>query len=190
MSEEQYWQAIHKTQDKLNRLFYDYWKQYSDFGNWQFWTVLALAVLPLVLLCFTVDRKRIFELFFFGYTVHILWTYIDIALGRSNHLIHTYFLIPILPNASNITASVLPVGFLLLYQYCTNHNKNFYIYTIVLSALFAFGLAPLEKSVGLIEARKSMNLFYVFLIDLGVVYFAYWLTKWLLKIQNKEQAID
>lgn len=190
MSEEQYWQTIHKTQDQLNHLFYDYWKQYSDFGNWQFWAVLALAVLPLVLLCFTVDRKRIFELFFFGYTVHILWTYIDIALGRSNHLTHAYFLIPILPNASNITASVLPVGFLLLYQYCTKHSKNFYIYTIIVSALFAFGLAPLEKSLGLIEARKSMNLFYVFLIDLGIVYFAYWITKWLLNIQKKEQALD
>ncbi|MGZ0878337.1 hypothetical protein ACWZQY_020480 [Priestia megaterium] len=181
MSYEQYWGNIHEQSDKLQELLSSYWHQYSDFGNWQFWVVLASLVLPLVLLYFTVDWTRIFEVFFFGYTVHMLWAYIDIALGRSGHLTHTFFLTPLLPNATNITASILPVGFLLLYQYCTNHQKNFYLYTILLSAVFSFGLAPLEHHFKFIDSRKGMSLFYIFLIDIGITLVAYWVTRLLVK---------
>ena len=181
MSYKQYWGNIHEQSDKLQKLLSSYWHQYSDFGNWQFWVVLASLVLPLVLLYFTADRTRIFEVFFFGYTVHVLWAYTDIALGRTGYLTHTFFLTPQLPNATNITASILPVAFLLLYQYCTNHQKNFYLYTILLSAVFSFGLAPLEHYFGFIDSGKGMSLYYIFLIDIGITLVAYWFTRLLVK---------
>ncbi|MQR85857.1 hypothetical protein GFV16_07995 [Bacillus megaterium] len=181
MSYKQYWGNIHEQSDKLQKLLSSYWHQYSDFGNWQFWVVLASLVLPLVLLYFMVDRTRIFEVFFFGYTVHVLWAYTDTALGRTGYLTHTFFLTPQLPNATNITASILPVGFLLLYQYCTNHQKNFYLYTILLSAVFSFGLAPLEHHFKFIDSGKGMSLFYIFLIDIGITLVAYWVTRLLVK---------
>jgi hypothetical protein len=181
VSYKQYWGNIHEQSDKLQKLLSSYWHQYSDFGNWQFWVVLASLVLPLVLLYFTADRTRIFEVFFFGYTVHVLWAYTDIALGRTGYLTHTFFLTPQLPNATNITASILPVAFLLLYQYCTNHQKNFYLYTILLSAVFSFGLAPLEHYFGFIDSGKGMSLYYIFLIDIGITLVAYWFTRLLVK---------
>jgi hypothetical protein len=181
VSYKQYWGNIHEQSDKLQKLLSSYWHQYSDFGNWQFWVVLASLVLPLVLLYFTADRTRIFEVFFFGYTVHVLWAYTDIALGRTGYLTHTFFLTSQLPNATNITASILPVAFLLLYQYCTNHQKNFYLYTILLSAVFSFGLAPLEHYFGFIDSGKGMSLYYIFLIDIGITLVAYWFTRLLVK---------
>ncbi|WP_226670945.1 hypothetical protein [Metabacillus litoralis] len=184
MEYSEYWKEINKKSEELNSLFSSYWESYSHMGTWQFWTVVSLLIAPLLLVYFLVDRKRIFELFFFGYTVHLLWTYIDIVLERLGFFIHTYFLTPLLPFALNMTASALPVGFLLLYQYCTNHNKNFYLYTILLSAVFAFGFASVEAYVGLVKLNKGMNLFYVFLIDIGIAYIAYWLTylvKWIKK---------
>jgi hypothetical protein len=182
---QQQWERIYDKKVELYSAYSSYWNQYSDFGNWQFWLVLALLLLPLILLVFTVDRKRIFELFFFGYTVHILWAYTDIALGHSGFFVHRYFLLPVLPNATNVTASVLPVGFLLLYQYCTNHKKSFILYTLVLSAVFAFGFASIERYLGLVEFKKGMNQFYLFLIDLVVVFIAYWSTRLLLKIRDR-----
>lgn len=182
---DELWRKIYESNDQLNSLYASYWSQYSDMGTWQFWVVISLLVLPLAALCFFIDRKRIFEIFFFGYTVHVLWSYIDIALGRSNYFTHKYFLFPILPNATNITASVLPVGFLLLYQYCTNRNKNFYLFTLLLSAVFAFGFAQLEEFLGLVSLRKGMHNFHLFLIDVGIAYIAYWFTKAILKVRGK-----
>ncbi|MBY0144990.1 hypothetical protein [Neobacillus niacini] len=184
MEYKKYWDLIYQKNTDVNALYSDYWKEFSHLGTWQFWVVLALLVIPLLVLFFTVDRKRIFELFFFGYTIHILWTYIDIALGRNGYFVHHYFLTPSLPNAANMTASVLPVGFLLLYQYCTNKQKNFYLYTLIVSACFAFIFASIEQYMGFVEFRKGMNQFYLFLIDIVIVVSSYWFTKFILRVKN------
>jgi hypothetical protein len=180
-----YWEQIYEKNAELRQIISSYWSQYSDVGNWQFWLVLSFLVLPLILLYFTVDRKRIFEIFFFGYTVHILWTYIDLVLTRDNYFIHTYFLSPFFPSALSMTASSLPVGFLLIYQYCTKNNKNFYFYSLLLGALFAFGFATIEKYLGLVEIRKGMNQLYIFLIDIAIVYVSYWMTNLILKFRGR-----
>jgi hypothetical protein len=88
-----------------------------------------------------------------------------------------------------MTASALPVGFLLLYQYCLNHKKNFLVYTLLLSALFAFGFATIEALIGVLEFNKGINQFYLFLIDVGVTYTAYFLTK-LVKKMRKNEPLD
>ncbi|PKG23734.1 hypothetical protein [Niallia nealsonii] len=185
MTRNEFWNEIYKNNDQLNSLYSSYWNQYTGIGAWQFWVVLASLVVPVALLYFLVDRRRIFELFFFGYTVHVLWSYTDIALGRSGYAVHKYFLLPILPNAMNITASVLPVGFLLLYQYCTNRNKNFYLYSVLLSVAFAFVFAQLEEFIGLLTLRKGMTHFYLVLIDIGIAYIAYWFTKLIIRLKAK-----
>jgi hypothetical protein len=184
MEYSEFWNQIYQKNNETNALYFDYWKEYSDLGTWQFWVVLSLLIIPLLILFFTIDRNRIFELFFFGYTVHVLWAYIDIALGRNGYFVHKYFLTPILPNATNMTASVLPIGFLLVYQYCTNKHKNFYLYTIILSACFAFIFASIEQYMGFVEFRKGMNHVYLFLLDLGIVFTSYWFTKFILTLKK------
>jgi hypothetical protein len=180
----QYWNKMYKLHDELNSLIFDYWNQFSHMGTWQFWFVMSLLVTPLILLYFTVDRKRIFEIFFFGYSVHMLWTYTLLVLSGTNFFVHTYFLTPFLPFGLNMTASALPVGFLLVYQYTTNHNKNFYLCIMLLSAVFAFGFATFEQFLGVLEIRKGMNKVYLYLIDLAVAFLSYWLTKLVLKLRN------
>lgn len=184
MNARQYLEQIYVKSEELNALITSYWQQYSHMGTWQFWTVLSLLVVPLILLYFTVDRRRIFEVFFYGYTVHTLWKLIAIVLERYGYLVHKFFLTPILPFAINMTAAVLPVAFLLLYQYCTNKDKNFYVYAIVLSAIFAFGFASFSEYLGLVELRQGMNKFYLFLLDVAVAYIAYWFTKLVLKLKK------
>lgn len=184
MSFEQYWEKIIEKNDEYNSLITEYWNQFSHFGTWQFWYVLSILILPLVILYFTVDRKRIFEVFFFGYTVHMAWTYIDLFLSSRNYLSHNYFVSPLFPMSFGITASALPVAFLLLYQFCTNRNKNFYLYTLVLSAIFSLVLLPIKDYYGIVEFYKGFNAFYVLLIDLVIVYSAYWFTKLVFKMRK------
>jgi len=182
----EYWEKIYEKNNEVNSLVSSYWQEFSDFTNWQFWFVLVLFVLPLIILYFTVDRKMIFELFFFGFFVHVLWTYTELFLNQHNFFVHTYFLIPYDITAISINASLLPVGFLLIYQYCTKHQKNFYLYAILLSLVFSFGFASLELYLGLVALNGGMNLFYVFLIDLAVVFLSYWFTKIVRKIKESE----
>jgi hypothetical protein len=173
---------IYEKSIDLNSSLISYWKEFSNIDSWQFWFVLALLIVPLIILYVTIDRTKIFEILFFGFSVHMMWTYIDTVLGSTTLFVHTYFLIPLLPFALSLTSSVLPVGFMLIYQYCLNHNKNFYLFAILVSALFSFGFAALELIMGLVDFNRGMNELYVFLIDLGVVFLSYWLTKFIIKL--------
>lgn len=184
MSFNEYWDEIYAKTEEFNELISSYWNAYSNIGTWQFWVTLLLFIIPLVFLFFKVDRERIFEVFFFGYTVHILWTYASMILERKNFMNHIFFLSPTLPYSLNITVSILPVAFLLLYQYTTKHKKNFYVYSILLSAVFAFGFATIEEWMGLIKFHNGGNNFYVFLVDLAVVFISYWFTLFIKRLKD------
>lgn len=176
MDKHQYWDEIYKSREKLNADLISFWKENSFLDDWQFWFVIALLILPLVLLYAYLDRTRIFEILFYGFCVHMLWTYLDTLLGSTSLFVHQYFIVPLLPYALSMTSSVLPVGYMLIYQYVVNNGKNYYLYAILLSALFAFVFLPIEQFMGLSEFNRWMNMFYLFLFDLAIVFISYWLT--------------
>ncbi|WP_405102011.1 hypothetical protein [Oceanobacillus sp. FSL H7-0719] len=175
---------MYKKSEELNSTLISYWKEYSYIDSWQFWVVLGFLVIPLIILYFTIDRTKIFEILFFGFSVHMLWSYTDIVLGKTNLFVHLYYIVPLLPFALSISSSLLPIGFMLAYQYCLNHNKNFYLYAVLLSAIFSFGFGTIENLIGLTDFNDGMNVFYVFLIDLGVVFISYWLTKFVKRLRK------
>ncbi|AST91096.1 hypothetical protein BC6307_07290 [Sutcliffiella cohnii] len=179
-----YWARIYDSNKQSTTLIHSYWSEYSHFGTWQFWVVVCLMILPLFILIFLVDRQRIFEVFFFGFTVHVLWTYIDIALANHNKLVHPYFLSPQLPYALSITTSAIPVAFLLVYQYCTNKGKSFFVYIVVISALLAFGFGTIEKLTGFLVLNNGMNQLYLFFIDIVVATVAYFFTHMIKNFAN------
>ncbi|MFA9558999.1 CBO0543 family protein [Evansella sp. AB-rgal1] len=177
MDRNQYIDQIFQKQEELSTTIHSYWSQYSHMGTWQFWMVTSLLITPLIVLVFAVDRKRIFEVLFFGFVVHVLWTYSALALSNLGYFAYNYYSTPILPTSLNMTASVLPVSFLLLYQYCTNHQKNFFLYLLVLSAFFAFGFASIEIRMEFLELRDGLRQLHLFMSDIVIGVLAYFLTQ-------------
>ena len=187
MSVMQYWKEINESSKKVTSLMYSYWHEHSDWGNWQFWVLLLCLLVPLVVLLIKLDRNRTFEILFFGYTVHMLWTYTDLALIRQGYIDHYYFLMPFLPQAFGITASLLPVSFMLLYQYCINQEKPFILWTTGLSAIFAFCFAPIEKFIGLVSIFKGFNIVHIFFLDIAISMVAYGMTNFFVRTYKARQ---
>lgn len=185
LSVQQYWKEINKLSERVTSLMNSYWHEHSDWGNWQFWFILLCLLVPLIVLLKKLDRSRTFEILFFGYTVHMLWTYTDLSLIRGGFIDHYYFLIPFLPQALGITASLIPVAFMLVYQYCLNHDKNFLIWSSGVSAVFAFGLAPIEKVLGLGSLFKGFTIVHLFFIDIIIAMVAYGMTKFFVKFYRE-----
>ncbi len=127
VSYQEYWTKIKSLYQELDQVTNSYWDNHSSFGDWQFWAVVAITIVPLLLLIRFVDQERLFEVFFFGFAVHIMWNYAGDVLELKRYFIHTYFLTPMLPSIFNMAASALPVAFLLVYQYCTNTIKFLYL---------------------------------------------------------------
>ena len=185
---DSHWQQIHENQSELDAMFHSYWAQHSSFSTWQYWLMLGMFIVPLVVLYFAVDRRKIFELLFFGFAVHMLWAYTDIYLGEHNFMVHRYVLAPDMPFSVSAVASALPVSFILIYQYCTNRNKSYPLWMAVMSLAWAFGVASLEQMLGMLSFHNGMNHVILFAIDIAIGFIAYGLTLYVRKLARRPLA--
>ncbi|MCV9884948.1 CBO0543 family protein [Metabacillus halosaccharovorans] len=140
----------------------NYWVDYSNPLTWQFWILIAILLVPLIILYFKIDRSKVYLIGFFGYNVHVFFTFIDIYGINRGYWHYPYQVIPALPSISFDTALV-PVAFMLIYQWTLNHQKNYYIYAIIMAAIFAFILKPLLVNIGLFRMYGSINYFHLFI---------------------------
>ncbi|MFC7062089.1 CBO0543 family protein [Halobacillus seohaensis] len=184
MNETQLSNKIFEQKEQLNSLISKYYELYSGMDTWYLWFNIASILIPLIILYFKIDKKRLFEISFFGYTAHLLWANIDSVLSANNYLVHPHTLTHLTPTGITITAVLFPVTFMLLYQYCTNKEKSFYIYAIIFSLIFAYGFGGFSKAVDLLKMHKGMNLTYLFLIDIAVAFTALWVTKLFRKFKD------
>ncbi|PZD96994.1 hypothetical protein DNH61_04930 [Paenibacillus sambharensis] len=171
-------------QKELTQNAIQYWKLYSGFNTWQFWACLAIMVGPLIVIYFTIDRRRIFQIGFFGFAVHILFAYIDASGIRSGLWGYPYQVLPFLPSLS-LDAAIIPVAIMLVYQWTIRHSKNFYLYAILTAVVFGFGFKPLLVYLNLFEKYQWVNYPLIFLLYLVLYLLAYWLTR-LFLIMRKE----
>ncbi|WP_134703454.1 CBO0543 family protein [Ammoniphilus sp. YIM 78166] len=185
--QEKQFLELYGLQKKTYDMWTDYWFQYVA-GTWQFWVYVAFIIVPLVVLYFYLDRKKAYFLGFYGFCVHMLAAYID-AFGTSKGLWgFPYKAVPVLPASFSIDAVLIPVSFMLTYQWTLNRNKNYYLYLTLLSVVFAFGLKPLLSVLGLFVIFEGTTFFHIFLWYFsGVV-----LSKWVINIfihfrQQEEQ---
>jgi len=168
-------QIIHAEIEQKNRVF-DYWQTYSDFTNWQFWLVVALFAIPLVLLILFIDRRRVFLLGFYGYSVHVFFGYTDIIGVDRGIWQYPYKLFAFLPSSFTLDASLVPVIYMLYYQYLLNRGKNYYLWMLPLCFLLAFFMKPLMVGIGLFHFHEKENFLLLFAGYVFTALIAKWLT--------------
>jgi hypothetical protein len=143
--------------------WFNYWLHYSSLNDWHFWVVLSLLIIPLILLFIFIDRSKSLLIGFYGYNVHVCFTYID-ALGANNaYWFYPYKVFPILPANFTLDVSLIPVSYIFIYQWTLNHQKNYYIYLFGISVLFAFVLKPVMEALRLFQIERGANFFHLFL---------------------------
>ncbi|SDH02883.1 hypothetical protein SAMN05192534_101374 [Alteribacillus persepolensis] len=187
MEEQILYRHIFNLKETLSAYTQTYWMQYSSIDTWFFWMNVATIVIPLIVLYFYIDKKRLFEVCFFGYTAHVVWSNIDRMLSSYNLLVHPHSLTHVLliPGGITVTTALFPVTFMLLYQHCTAHNKHFWLYAIAASIVFSYGFGGLSLLTDLLRMHKWMNLTYLLFIDVFVVFISYWATKGFLFFKYK-----
>jgi hypothetical protein len=163
----------------------EYWKEFSHLGTWQFWVNAAMLAIPLIVLLFLIDRKKAFHLGFFGFNVHVWFTYIDAIGMRLTYWTYPYQFIPVMPVNFSLDASLIPVTFMLLYQWVINHNKNYYLYMVGLSLFYSFIFKPIFVSLHLFELNKGANYFHLFLGYMVIVILSKWITNLFLYFEKR-----
>jgi hypothetical protein len=152
-----------------------YWKTYSNIETWQFWFVLAILVVPLIALVFLFDRKQAFRIGFYGLVIHVTATYIDLYAATHRMWEYPYKIIPFPPVSFWLDASLIPVTYMLLYQWTLRTKKNYYLYMILLSVVFVFLVKPLLSWLELFRLVES-NYLQLFILYVVVGLIGKWLT--------------
>ncbi|MCJ7842084.1 hypothetical protein MUB24_14460 [Lederbergia sp. NSJ-179] len=173
----------------LVRVGTEYWKKYSYIDTWQFWVILGMLILPLIVLFFTIDRKKIFLLGFYGLNVNVWFGYANVAFMYLGLINYPYYVIPPFPSIS-FEGSLIPVFAMLVYQWTLNHHKNYYLYTLLLAAFFAFIIQPIAAGIHLIEINPNITFFEIFLIYLIVFLFSKAITSLFLYLQKKRKGSE
>ncbi|MDW2879696.1 MULTISPECIES: CBO0543 family protein [Bacillaceae] len=120
-------EQVNRSQEQAVQTFMDYWGQYSSWDTWQFWFHLLLIIIPLIVFWFVLDRKKAFRIGFFGFNVHVWFTYIDTMGVRYSFWFYPFQAIPQLPVSFGLDAALIPVIYMILYQWSLNKNLNYYL---------------------------------------------------------------
>lgn len=169
-------EKIRKIEHDQSDRWMEYWYEYSNIYSWQLWVVIAMLVVPLIMLFLFIDRRKVFHLGFYGYSIHIFMAITD-AFGVSRGAwIYPYKLVPGVPANVSLDASFVPVSYILLYQYTLNKGKNYYIWMLALSLVFAFVVKPLMVGIGLFRFGGKEDFLMLFWLYLGVALISKWIT--------------
>jgi hypothetical protein len=180
---------ILELEEKIDTLWVDYWKDFSSFDTVPFWVIILMLVAPLVLVYFKIDRTKAFQIGFYGFNIHTWFTYSDAIATRTGHVYYPFQVIPVLPVNFALDASLVPVTFMLVYQWCINNNKNVFLYGVLTSAFYAFFFKPVMAAWEFIKLDNGMNFFYLFLNYLGILIMAIVITKVFLYLKHHQKKI-
>lgn len=183
--QEQLKDELKDLQIKYSNTWIEYWQRFSDFNTWQFWFVCALLIIPLIAIYFLIDKKRALLIGFFGFNVHVWFTYIDIIGGFRNFWFYPYKVFPFLPTSFALDVSFIPVSYMLVYQWTQNRQKNYYLYILILCILLAFVFKPLLTMLGLLELDRGTTYFHLFLINITVALLSKFITNIFIFFEKK-----
>lgn len=188
MNEHDLYNDIFKAREELSSLIKEHWQLYSNIDTIFFWINLATIIIPLIVWVILVDRKRIFEIAFFGFFIHVLWSMMGGFLTSNNYFIHPHILSYMLPPGIAATAVLFPIVFMLIYQYCTKHKRNFWFYSAISCFLFAYGYNLPLIAIDMVRLHKGMNLFYLSLINVVIIFISYGMTLLFWKIHLGQKS--
>ncbi|WP_085994143.1 CBO0543 family protein [Oceanobacillus senegalensis] len=190
MKEKQveYLNEIRSMAEELTQFQIEYWKAFSDFGIWQFWVVILMLIAPLIVLFLSIDKGKMLLLGFFGLNYHVWFAYVN-AIGISLGLWeYPYQILPFLAGFA-LDASLIPVCYMLLYQWTLNHKKNIYLYAVLLSAILAFVLKPMMVNLHLFHMFKGINYIHLFLFYVAFFLVSKLITNLFVWLQQKETKV-
>jgi hypothetical protein len=178
-----------KIQKESTDAIVNYWNDFALYSSFEYWILAGILVIPLIILFFKIDKSKIFQIGFFGYSIHVFFAYMDIYGINVGFWHYPIQLIPSLPSLS-IDSSLVPVTFMLVYQWTLNRNKNYYVYSIIAAAILSFGFNPILVQMGLLKMYGKINYFHLFITYITVLILAKLITNGFVWMKKRYRRAD
>jgi hypothetical protein len=119
----------------------EYWLNH-DLFTWQWWLLLVLLTIPWLLWWRVVDKRRLKEILLVGYFSTVIALMLDQLGTEFNEWDYPHRVIPVYPQFMPIDLTILPILYMLLYQYFSTW-KTYMRALMIMSAAMAFLFEPL-----------------------------------------------
>jgi len=135
-----------QTQRDLSTIRYQHWHEYELYTlNW--WLLIFLALLPWIVWWRLVDKRQIKEYLLVGLLTALMSLIMDYIGGEKLFWVYPVTIYPILPRLIEMDIAILPVFYMLIYQYFTKW-KSYVVALIVLCSVLSFIAEPLYSLSG------------------------------------------
>jgi hypothetical protein len=162
-----YLEKVNRLEQEAHRIDTEGWLNYELF-TWQWWILLAFLILPWILWAKIANPKKLLETVLFGTLVCILTVFLDVIGMKYKFWRYPYQLLPISPRAISFDMSMVPVAYMIIYQYF-NTWKKFILALMIMALLFAFIGEPFSVWADLVEYIRWKYVYsFLFYIVTGI----------------------
>ncbi|NPV90135.1 MAG: hypothetical protein HPY50_05080 [Firmicutes bacterium] len=180
--EQALFNQIIEMQREITALRFERWREYELLKP-QWWLLLILFTVPWIVWWKLVDRKRIVEIFLYGMLVEAISVTLDVIFGELTFWVYPFKLFPIIPRYVEYDLALMPVSFMLVYQYFPRW-KTFILAIAALSALLSFVGEPIAVWLGLYQPL-AWKFHYSFFVYIAMGVYIKWLVDLTVKIKNR-----
>ena len=177
-------EEIREAQVKLHQLTHKNWYNH-DFLTLDWWLLIIVMILPWIIWWKLVDKDSLIEITLYGLFIALFSGILD-TIGFSLGLwSYPNKVIPINPPLFPADFTLLPVTYMLLYQYFTSW-KPFIIASTIVFGVYTFAGEPFLEWLG-VYTTYSWQYVYSFPIYVAMSVFFRWLVKQMQRIIDKKE---
>jgi len=155
----------------------------ADLGTWRWWALLVLLIVPWFVWYKVVDKNRLPELILFGLIVMVFTITLDEVGYNMTLWSYPFDVIPIFPRLSSVDYTVVPIIFMLKYQYFSTW-KSFFRALVAVAFVFAFVVEPIIVKLGFYVLIK-WKYWFSFLIYIPMGLLSKWITRIVIDVMNE-----
>lgn len=171
---------LSEMQRQLVNKSINYWVN-DVFNTWQWWLNIATLILPIIIWWKLVNKKNLKDLIIYGFFASGFAVLFDVVGETLVLWEYPYLVIPMDYILIDTDYSVLPVVYMLAYQYFPKW-KGFILSNVLISAIFSFLAEPLLVWLGLYELH-GWKYIYSFPIYVAIAIVCKWITEFIIKKQ-------
>ncbi|PLR96855.1 hypothetical protein CVD19_10580 [Bacillus sp. T33-2] len=150
---------VRRIEDQLLMLDKADWLK-DEFLTWNWWVLVAFLIIPWLIWIVVSRRETIVEDLLVGTNIMLITFILDVVGLQLSLWEYPIKLIPLNPRAWSFDLSMVPVAFMLLYQYFTTW-KSYIAALLLMAAMYAFIGEPFSEWVQFVHYIK-WNYFYSF----------------------------
>ncbi|MCD1260596.1 hypothetical protein B5M42_017475 [Paenibacillus athensensis] len=141
------YEELMQARERLHKLDWNQWKTDALF-TWQWWLLVGLTVVPLILWWNFVDKKRAYEIAFYGCMINISALLLDDFGTNLSWWGYPLKLLPILPPLVTADSVLVPIALMVVYQLFSTGWKKFLLANLIMGVFLAYVAEPVFIWIG------------------------------------------